>query len=147
MHIAFMSYSSQDQEFADRLHTDLQRNGVRCWYAPYDMKTGDEIRSRIDESILSYEKLLVILSEYSLASFWVKDEVEAAYAKENRQRSLVLFPIRLDQEIEEAHQAWAVKLLQQRHITNFTGWKYHDLYQKACEKLLRDLNREDTMNS
>jgi hypothetical protein len=26
----FISYSSKDQEFADRLHADLQNKGVRC---------------------------------------------------------------------------------------------------------------------
>ena len=30
----FISYSSKDQEFAERLHADLQANGVRCWFAP-----------------------------------------------------------------------------------------------------------------
>jgi hypothetical protein len=26
----FISYSSKDQDFADRIHADLQNNGVRC---------------------------------------------------------------------------------------------------------------------
>ena len=30
----FISYSTKDQEFADRLYADLQTNGVRCWFAP-----------------------------------------------------------------------------------------------------------------
>ena len=30
----FISYSSKDEEFAKRLHADLQSNGVRCWFAP-----------------------------------------------------------------------------------------------------------------
>jgi uncharacterized protein YjbI with pentapeptide repeats len=29
----FISYSNQDQEFAERLYNDLQGKGVRCWYA------------------------------------------------------------------------------------------------------------------
>jgi uncharacterized protein YjbI with pentapeptide repeats len=36
----FISYSSKDQEFADRLHADLQNKGVRCWFAPHDMPIG-----------------------------------------------------------------------------------------------------------
>jgi hypothetical protein len=35
----FISYSSKDQDFAERLYSDLQAKGVRCWYAPEDMKT------------------------------------------------------------------------------------------------------------
>jgi uncharacterized protein YjbI with pentapeptide repeats len=29
----FISYSTHDQEFAERLHADLQAKGVRCWCA------------------------------------------------------------------------------------------------------------------
>lgn len=34
----FISYSTKDQEFADRLHADLQAKGVRCWFAPHDIQ-------------------------------------------------------------------------------------------------------------
>jgi hypothetical protein len=35
----FISFSSKDHEFAERLHADLQNKGVRCWFAPEDIKT------------------------------------------------------------------------------------------------------------
>ena len=34
----FISYSGKDQEFADRLYEGLQNKGVRCWFAPHDVK-------------------------------------------------------------------------------------------------------------
>jgi hypothetical protein len=34
----FISYSSRHQEFASRLHADLQNSRVRCWFAPYDLR-------------------------------------------------------------------------------------------------------------
>jgi uncharacterized protein YjbI with pentapeptide repeats len=135
----FISYSNQDEDFARRLYNDLQGAGVRCWFAPEDMKIGDEIRPRIDESIRLHDKLLLVLSEHSINSPWVKDEVEAAYEKENRQQKLVLFPVRLDSAVEETARAWATKLRRQRHIGDFTGWKDHDAYQRAFTKLLRGL--------
>ena len=46
----FISYSSKDQDFADCLYADLQNKGVRCWFAPEDMKIGDKIRDRIDKA-------------------------------------------------------------------------------------------------
>ena len=70
--------------------------GVRCWYAPEDMKIGDKIRARIDDSIRMYDKLLIILSRYSIASDWAEKEVETAFEKERQQNKTVLFPIRLD---------------------------------------------------
>src|SRR6266436_5046549 len=92
----FISYSSKDQEFAERLHADLQSKNVRCWFAPEDLKIGDRFRVRIDESIRLYDKLLLILSEHSLASNWVAYEVEKALNKEPEGTPNVLFPIRLD---------------------------------------------------
>lgn len=72
----FISYSSSDQEFAKRLHTDLQQKRVRCWFAPEDMKIGDKFRQRIDEAIRVYDKLLLVLTENSVKSAWVEKEVE-----------------------------------------------------------------------
>ena len=71
----FISYSSKDQEFADRLHADLQNKGVRCWFAPHDMPIGAKIIDAIDEAIRLRDKVLLILSEHSIASDWVEDEV------------------------------------------------------------------------
>src|SRR5271165_5669922 len=56
----FISYSTRDQEFAERLHTDLQAKGVRCWFAPHDIKGGQKIHEQIDEAIRRYDKLLLI---------------------------------------------------------------------------------------
>src|SRR5208337_4584023 len=43
----FISYSSQDQAFAERLHADLQSKKVRCWFAPEDLKIGEKFRVTI----------------------------------------------------------------------------------------------------
>src|SRR6266481_169595 len=78
----FISYSSQDQEFADRLYADLQAKGVRCWLATEDLKIGDKFRQRIDDAIRLHDKLLLVLSETSVRSTWVESEVETAFEKE-----------------------------------------------------------------
>jgi hypothetical protein len=135
----FISYSNQDDEFAQRLHADLQQKGVRCWFAPEDLKIGDKFRTRIDESIRVYDKLMVILSENSIRSPWVEEEVEAALEKERKQNKLALFPIRLDDAVMETEQAWAASLRRTRHIGDFLTWKDHDPYQKSFERLWRDL--------
>ena len=67
----FISYSAKNQKLAERLHTDLQAVGVRVWFAPEDLKIGDEFRSQIERSISSYDRLLLVLSQNSIASSWV----------------------------------------------------------------------------
>jgi hypothetical protein len=92
----FISYSEKDRHFADRLHSDMQGKGVRRWFASEGLRIGDKFRSRIDESIRVYDKLLLILSQCSIASHWVEDEMEAALERERRENRIVLFPVRLD---------------------------------------------------
>ena len=138
----FISHSSKDEPFAKRLYADLQSNRVRCWFAPEDMKIGDKIRQRINESIRLYDKLLLVLSEHSVQSQWVEHEVEAAFEKERQHNQEVLFPIRVDEAVMQTGQAWAADIRRTRHIGDFTRWKQHDNYQQALERLLRDLKAE-----
>jgi uncharacterized protein YjbI with pentapeptide repeats len=138
-HSCFISYSSRDQSFADQIYKALQRTGVRCWFAPEHLKTGERIRDRIDLEIQSNDKLLLILSEHSVRSPWVLSEVEAAFEKETLSSSTVLFPIRLDDAVMESQEAWAKEIRRTRQIGDFRGWKNHDSYKKALERLLLDL--------
>lgn len=138
----FLSYSHDDEKFVQRLHADLQQRGVRCWFAPEDMKIGDKIRFRIDESIRIHDKLLLVLSEHSVASQWVDHEVEHALDLENERQKLVLFPIRLDEAVMQSKVGWAGNIRRTRHVGDFSQWKDHDAYQQAFERLLRDLKAE-----
>lgn len=138
----FISYSNKDKEFAIRLHADLQDKGIRCWFAPENLKIGDKLRSSFDEAIHLHDKLMVILSESSIRSPWVEKEVETAFEKERQQKRTVLFPIRLDDTVMETKQAWAADIRRSRHIGDFRQWKNPDFYKKAFERLLRDLRSE-----
>jgi len=135
----FISYSSVDQDFASRLHADLQNRGVRCWYAPHDMPIGGKILDEIDAAIRLRDKLFLILSRASINSDWVEDEVTMAFEEERDRGQLVLFPIRLDDAVMDTNEAWAAKLRAQRNIGDFRRWKEHDAYQKSFERVLRDL--------
>jgi len=135
----FISYSSKDQDFAERLHADLRSKNVRCWFAPEELKIGDKLRPAFDEAIRVHDKLMVLLSESSVGSHWVEKEVETAFEKERRQSRTVLFPIRLDEAVMETDQAWAADIRRTRHIGDFRDWKNHDSYKKAFDRLLRDL--------
>jgi TIR domain len=65
---------------ADRLYADLQNKGVRCWFAPHDVHGGRKLHEQLDEAISAYDRLLLMLSEASMNSEWVKTEI--AYARE-----------------------------------------------------------------
>ena len=138
----FVSYNNKDELFAQRLYNDLQNNGVRCWYAPEDIKIGDQIRPTLDRQIRLRDKLLVILSINSIESKWVGDEVESALEEEQKNGRLVLFPIRIDNAVMDLRKDWAAKIKRRRHIGDFSNWQDQGSYQKAFERLLRDLRIE-----
>jgi hypothetical protein len=135
----FISYSAKDDDFAKRLHADLQNSGVRCWFAPHDMPIGGKIRDEIDAAIKLRDKVLLVLSKHSILSKWVEDEVDEAFEEEQKRDQVVLFPIRLDDEVITTDKAWASKLRRARHIGDFQHWKDHDAYKKSFERMLRDL--------
>src|SRR5260370_27483766 len=139
----FISYSSKDEEFATRLHTDLVAKGVRCWFAPHDMKTGDKIRTRIDESILGNDKLLLVLSEHSIGSQWVEQEVETALDKERERKQVVLFPIKLENMIRETKTEWPAFMRGTRQIKNLRRWKTASAYMRRSRRELQELLAEN----
>ena len=143
-HSCFISYSSKDEDFARRLHNDLQESGVRCWFAPEKMKIGDPFRDVIEDAVRVHDKLLLILSKHSVKSEWVKDEVEAALEKERRRKGkeTILFPIKIDDAIQRTRRAWAAKLRRQRHIGDFRDWTDPVRYDEAFQRLLKDLRAE-----
>jgi hypothetical protein len=148
----FISYSTKDQEFADRLYADLQNQGVRCWFAPHDIQAGKKIHEQIDEAIRRYERLLLILSPNSMNSEWVKTEIRKARKRERTEKKRVLFPVRLvsfeairDWELFDADEGKDLAVeIREYYIPDFSDWKNHDSYAKAFQNLLRDLTTEDS---
>jgi hypothetical protein len=146
----FISYSTANQEFADRLHADLQAQGVRCWFAPHDMAAGKKVHEQIDEAIRLHERLLLILSPASMVSEWVRSEIAKARKREVRERRRVLFPVRLtDFEVLRDWECFdadtgkdSASEIREYFIPDFSGWKDHDVYRKAFNDLLRDLKAE-----
>ncbi len=147
----FISYSTKDQEFAERLHADLQAKGVRCWFAPHDIQGGRKIHEQIDEAIRLHDRLLLILSQHSMSSEWVKTEVAKARKRELKEGKRVLFPVRLAEF--EALRDWecfdadtgkdSAREIREYFIPDFSNWKDHDSYQEAFQRLVKDLKAGD----
>jgi hypothetical protein len=138
----FISYSSQDEAIAQRLHADLQSKGVRCWLAPHDLTPGEVIVRGIDEAIRLHDKVVLLLSESAVTSHWVAYEVNLATTREAREGRTVLYPLRLDDAVLTTTQGWAATLREGRHIGDFREWTEYAAYQDVFGRLLRDLKAE-----
>lgn len=145
----FISYSTKDQSFADRLFSDLQTRGVRCWFAPQNITGGRKIAPQIDDAIRFYERLLLVLSDNSLNSEWVKTEIAAARRRELTDRRQILFPVSLVsfdkiaswQSYDADTGRDSAREVREYYIPDFSKWKDHDSYKIAFERLLRDLKK------
>ncbi len=137
----FLCNSSQDDGFASRLYKDLQNLGVLCWHAKSNLKMGDKIRPTLHREIRNNEKVVVVLSEHSIESTWVEDEVEAALAYEREQNTMVLIPIRLDDTVFKVNIGWAAAL-RTRNIGDFRHWWNLDDYQQSLSVLRNALSAE-----
>lgn len=145
----FISHSSKDKAFAALLYADLQAKGVRCWLAPHDIKGGQTIREQVEEAIRRHDKLLLILSEHSMASDWVGAEIASAVGRGGRRKKKMLFPITITpiRKVErwklfDAGKDLA-KAVREYHIPDFSGWQRdREAYQREFEKLVAALKAE-----
>ncbi len=153
----FISYSTKDQEFAERLYADFQTQGVRCWFAPHDMQGGKILYEQIDTAIRLHERVLLILSPSSIHSKWVEIEIVKARKRERAEgtdgkEKRVLFPVLSGIAFAEL-RAWEcmdpdsgedlARTVRSFFIPDFTNWKKHDSYREEFKKLLRDLKNPD----
>lgn len=143
----FLSYSTKDQDFADKLYADLQARGVRCWFAPQDVQGGVKLHEQIDEAISSADRVLLILSDASIRSEWVKTEIAKARERELIERKQILFPISIVPF--ERIREWSAfetetgrdpaREVREYFIPDFSAWKDEDSYWRASSRLLKDL--------
>ncbi|MES2850556.1 MAG: toll/interleukin-1 receptor domain-containing protein [Bacteroidota bacterium] len=149
----FISHSSYDAEFVKKLYTDLQGQGVRCWFAPKDLIGGSKSFTQITEAIHMHEKLLVILSKKSMSSSWVATEIKKAVIREREEKRKILFPISLvpikdikNWELFDADSGLDLAAeIRSYHILNFEKWKSDDNYLQGFKKLVHALksNKEN----
>lgn len=93
----FLSHSSRDNEFCERLALDLTEYDVRVWYDQWEIKVGDSLRGKMAAGIEANDYLAVVLSCASVESQWVQQELNAALAKELRERKVVVLPLLIEE--------------------------------------------------
>lgn len=144
----FISYSTKDEMFAEKLKNDLMAKNVRCWYFPDDAKWGRDIYDNIDQAVRLYDKLVIICSKNSLNSEPVLREIDRGLQKEKRQKEpgmptkRVLFPIAIDSYFFDDWDHYLKPDLQRITVGDFRSWKDPDEYKKAFDRLLEGLNKE-----
>jgi hypothetical protein len=89
----FLCYSSSDGQFAEKLANDLRSLGLGVWFDKWEIGIGDSILERVEEGIQHNDFLAIILSPESIASPWVRLELNAAHIRELEDRRVAILPI------------------------------------------------------
>ena len=71
----FLSHSSQDRRFADRLAAEIRRHGVPVWYSQTNILGAQQWHDEIGAALKRCDWFLLVLSPNSAESIWVKREL------------------------------------------------------------------------
>jgi len=137
-HDIFISYSSNDKIVADAVVAALEKRGLRCWYAPRDIKAGTDWGESITQAITHCELMLLIFSESSNGSKRVLDEIYYSISE-----GKTILPFR----IEKLDPSGAMRLhLSSRHWLDAydPSWEAH--INKLIDTATSNLEREPALS-
>ena len=78
----FVSHSSADKPFVDRLVVDLRRHSIAVWYDKFDLNIGDSVPGSLNQALADAKYFAIVLSKAAVASSWVREELNAALMKQ-----------------------------------------------------------------
>lgn len=133
MTYVFISYSSVDREFAQSLFHSLEFYGVPLFLDQRNIKVGDSIPGRIYEALDRATHLVHVLSQSSVRSTWVQEELSVAKTKQLANRGCRVLPVLLE-DVELPVSLSHIK------YCDFRRWKMRDQYSESLQQLLLSLD-------
>ena len=78
----FISYSTKDSRIAEEFKRMLVDSGVEFWIDEIDIGWGENILNKVFSGIYASKYVVVFVSDNSLASNWVRQEITTAFHRE-----------------------------------------------------------------
>lgn len=86
----FLSHSTLDAEFVDRLVADLRKAKIVVWKAPDSILKGEAWVAAIERGLATSSHFVLVKSPNAVASNWVNFESQIAVAQYNNNKMLVI---------------------------------------------------------
>ena len=81
----FISYGGPDKPFAERLHGELSRRGVKAYVFSKDAEPGAKLHRVMREGVNRYDRVILLCSRDSLDRPGVLNEIEETLQREARE--------------------------------------------------------------
>jgi len=118
----FISYASEDRSYVVELVKEFESQGFTVWW-DYHIEPGTSFDRRIEEALDDSSCVVVVWSEYSINSDWVRAEAAEGLARN------ILLPILLD-EVKPP------LLFRQKQAISLVDWKASTKHSRAPLKAL-----------
>lgn len=135
----FISYTGKDEIFAQKLSQNLQELGMRCWLIPERVRNKEKYYPLIDAALNLHDKELLVMSENSLESGWIEEEINAAFEKEEQTGKMVLLPIILDDSIKYSDKPLIARVRRSRQVYDFSLWQEEETFKEVLGSLAGEL--------
>lgn len=95
-HEVFISYKSENAEYADALHEKLEENGISCWLDSNNIRTGKNFAQEIIDGLNEAKVIVLIYSKEADKSKYVYREIETAFEANKH-----IVPLKIDDTYPE----------------------------------------------
>jgi hypothetical protein len=92
----FVSHASADKPFVDRLVADLAARSIPIWYDKLDLRVGESVPGAINTGLNDSKYFAIVLSKASVASVWVREELNAALMRQVAKGGTFILPLLLE---------------------------------------------------
>lgn len=156
----FISYSSKDIELVKRLAADLKELGHDVWLDT-ELAVGENILTTIEQKVSKADYLVVVLSQTSVASKWVKLEWQTKLWAEVEQSNYQILPVLIEncnipeflkkKHFADFRQNYSIGLVKLNEAINSSNQKQAqsktELLQKNIGESSEIVNAQDKLRS
>ena len=147
-HTCLISCSKADLLFSRQLHDNLQQQGIRCWIIPEELKGGRDLQIQVSQALGPQDKLILVLSEQSMGSEWIMEEIQSTRELEKQEQRRLIYPVSVANP--SLIQSWTLmepgtfinlaKEIRQHPIPSFHDMHHEPSYATAFNSLVQSLS-------
>lgn len=136
----FISYSSEDRDFVEKLVNELQMNGIRVIWDDENLENEEFLRF-IEDSVRKTDYTIFVASKNSLQSPYCYYEFLVTLEHEKVRQMKKLVPIQLDKVISDSNALSVIENSLNSKIENYEKRKDNDKKFELLKELKNNFNK------